>query len=76
MAGPSPFKATKILKNSHKLEKSSKPGLQDCTTCATLITTMWEKESRDLCEDRSNLLDVQLQIYTRQLVVLSGILDS
>ena len=31
-----PFETIKILKNPHKLDKSAKPGLQDCTTCATL----------------------------------------
>ena len=34
-----PLRPLKILKNPHKLEKSSKPSLQDCTTCATLVTS-------------------------------------
>ena len=38
LASFSPFETTKILKNPHKLEKSSKPGLKAWTTCATLST--------------------------------------
>ena len=40
LASFSPFETTKILKIPHKLEKSSHPGLQYCTTCATLT---WPK---------------------------------
>ena len=39
LASFSPSGTTKILKNPHKLKKSSKPGLQDCTICATLIVS-------------------------------------
>ena len=39
LASLSPFETTKILKNPHKLEKSSKPGLKAWTTCATLTVT-------------------------------------